>query len=54
LIITSTGGITQMIPRDRIKKKAYKLKHSLMLSADQMALTPQEVADLVAFLKNYK
>lgn len=54
LILTSTGGVTQMIPRNRIQKKAYKLKHSLMLSADQMALTPQDVADLTAFLKTYK
>ena len=55
LIMTSTGGITQMIPRNRLKsKKPYKLNHSLMLSADQMALTPQDVADLVAFLKEYK
>ncbi len=55
LIMMSTGGLTQMIPRSRLKgKKPYKLKHSLMLSADQMALTPQDVADLVAFLKEYK
>jgi len=25
-----------------------------MLSADQMGLSPQDVADLVAFLKEYK
>lgn len=55
MIITSTGGVTQMIPRGRVKsKRPYKLKHSLMLSADQMGLTPQDVADLVAFLKEYK
>jgi putative heme-binding domain-containing protein len=55
MIITSTGGVTQMIPRNRIKsKRPYKLKHSLMLSADQMGLTPQDVADLTAFLKEYK
>lgn len=55
LIMTSTGGLTQMIPRDRIaSKKPFKLRHSLMLSADQLGLTPQDVADLVAFLKEYK
>lgn len=55
MIITSTGGVTQMIPRNRIKsRRPYKLKHSLMLSADQMGLTPQDVADLTAFLKDYK
>lgn len=52
-VITSTGGLTQLVPKKLIKNK-YNLKHSLMLSADQMALTPQDVADLVAFLKNYK
>ena len=55
LIMTSTGGITQMIPRDRIKsKRPYKLNYSLMLSADQLGLTAQDVADLVTFLKVYK
>jgi len=55
MIITSTGGLTQMIPRNRVKsKRPYKLQHSLMLSADQMGLTPQDVADLAAFLKAYK
>ena len=52
-VITSTGGLTQLVPKKLIKNK-YNLQHSLMLSADQMALTPQDVADLVAFLKNYK
>lgn len=54
IILTSTGGVTQMIPRNRIQKRPYKLHHSLMLSADQLGLTPQDVADLVAFLKTYK
>ena len=55
IILTSTGGITQMIPRSQVKSRnPYKLNHSLMLSADQMGLTPQDVADLVAFLRSYK
>jgi putative membrane-bound dehydrogenase-like protein len=54
IILTSTGGVTQMIPRNRIQKRPFKLGHSLMLSADQLGLTPQDVADLVAFLKTYK
>ncbi|NNC89952.1 MAG: c-type cytochrome [Akkermansiaceae bacterium] len=53
LIIQSTGGITQMVPGNRIKKK-WKLKHSLMLSADQLGLTAQDVADLVAWLRVYE
>ena len=51
--ITSTGGVTQLIPRKMIKKQS-NMKYSLMLSADQMGLTKQDVADIVAFLKDYK
>ena len=53
LIIQSTGGLTQMIPRNKIKR-AGKLKHSLMLSPDQLDLKAQDIADLVAFLKSYR
>jgi putative membrane-bound dehydrogenase-like protein len=52
-VITSTGGVTQMIPKKLIEKTG-KFNRSLMLSADQMALSPQDVADLVSFLKSYK
>ncbi|MGJ8695687.1 MAG: PVC-type heme-binding CxxCH protein [Verrucomicrobiaceae bacterium] len=51
--VISTGGVTQLVPRKMIKKESKK-KPSLMLSADQLGLTPQDVADLVAFLKVYK
>ena len=44
------GGITQMIPRDKIEAKK-KMTRSLMLSAAQLGLTAQDVADLVAYLK---
>lgn len=49
-IITSMGGITQMIPRESIQSKK-KMNRSMMLSAAQLGLTAQDVADLVAFLK---
>ncbi|MEM7697989.1 MAG: PVC-type heme-binding CxxCH protein [Verrucomicrobiota bacterium] len=49
-IITGMGGVTQMIPANRIEKK-WKAKRSLMMSAAQLGLSPQNVADLVAFLK---
>lgn len=49
-IITGMGGITQMIPRDKIEAKK-KMTRSLMLSAAQLGLTAQDVADLVAYLK---
>ncbi len=49
-IVTSMGGVTQMIPRQQIGS-AEKLNRSLMLSAAQLGLTAQDVADLVAFLR---
>lgn len=52
-VIVSTGGMTQLVPKNLIKNQ-YDLNYSLMLSADQMALTEQDVADIVAFLKSYK
>lgn len=51
--VVSTGGVTQLVPRKMIQKQRKK-KESLMLSADQMGLTAQDVADLVEFLKVYK
>lgn len=49
-IVTSMGGVTQMIPAGKIKAKR-KMKRSTMLSAAQLGLTAQDVADLVAYLK---
>ena len=50
LIITSMGGVTQTIPKKKIAKQ-WNLKHSLMMSAGQLGLTAQDVADITAFLK---
>lgn len=52
LIVQSMGGGTQFVPLKRVKKVS-KMKHSLMLTADQLQLKAQDVADLVAFLKAY-
>ncbi|MFC7336766.1 PVC-type heme-binding CxxCH protein [Haloferula chungangensis] len=52
VVMTSTGGLTQMLPTGRIKSRK-KMKHSLMLNADQLGLTAQDVADLVEYLKSY-
>lgn len=54
MIMTSTGGVTQMIPQSQVHRRPFKLSQSLMLSADQLSLTAQDVADLVAFLKVYE
>ena len=50
LIVQSTGGVTQMIPASMVKERK-RLGRSLMLSADQLGLTAQQVADIAAYLK---
>ena len=49
-IIRSIGGVTQLVPRERIKN-IRQLKRSLMMNGDQLGLTSQDVADLVEYLK---
>ena len=51
VIIRSAAGLTQTVPAKRIKSKK-PLGRSLMLSADQMGLKPQDLADLLAYLKS--
>lgn len=48
--IRSMGGLTQTVPKAKIKTKK-SLGRSLMMSATQLGLTAQECADLAAFLK---
>ncbi len=50
LIVQSAGGLTQTVPRNRIAERK-GLGRSLMLSADQLGLKPQDLADLSAWLK---
>ncbi|MEN9632660.1 MAG: hypothetical protein RL077_1064 [Verrucomicrobiota bacterium] len=50
IIIQSMGGQTQIIPASKIRNRQ-PLGRSLMLSADQLGLAAQDVADIVAFLK---
>ncbi|MCP5549097.1 MAG: c-type cytochrome [Akkermansiaceae bacterium] len=52
VVITSTGGVTQMVPRKRLKSRK-EMDRSLMLNADQLGLTAQDVADIVEWLKSY-
>lgn len=52
-IITSTGGVTQLVPKNRVKQVKW-MKESLMLSADQLGLTAQDVADITAYLQSWK
>ncbi len=53
VMIQSMGGLTQRVPRNRIKE-IQPLPRSLMLSADQMSLSAQDLADLVAYLHSLK
>lgn len=50
LIVQSTGGFTQMVPADRVAKRQM-MGRSLMLNAQQLGLSAQDVADIVAYLK---
>ena len=43
------GGITQIVPLNRVGSRR-RMSGSLMMSAAQLGLTEQDVADLVAFL----
>ena len=52
LIVRSTGGVTQLIPKNRVAKTR-RLRQSLMLSAEQLGMSAQDVADVVEWLKTY-
>ena len=50
LMMRTMGGGTQIIPIDRVATRR-RIPESLMMSAAQLGLTAQDVADLVAFLR---
>lgn len=50
LVVQSTGGATQMIPATMVKTHR-GMSRSLMLSAEQLGLSAQDIADVVAYLK---
>jgi putative heme-binding domain-containing protein len=51
LMIRSMGEVTQIVPADRVAARR-RMNESLMMSAAQLGLTAQDVADLVAFLRS--
>ena len=51
LMMRSMGGITQIIPADRVASRR-RFPSSLMMSAAQQGLTAQDVADIIAFLRS--
>jgi len=50
LVVQSMGGVTQLIPAKLVKTNR-RLNRSLMLSAEQLGLDAQGVADVVAYLR---
>ena len=51
LIVQSMGGLTQVVPQNKTRGGRQPLGRSLMLSAEQLGLSAQDVADIVAYLK---
>jgi len=49
----STGGLLQYIPAGSIAMQKPMGAKSLMLSAEQLRLTAQDLADLAAYLQTY-
>lgn len=54
LTVRSMGGVTQMIPRDQLFHRTAPMNRSLMLSAEELGLTAQDVADLAAYMMSYR
>ena len=52
VVIKSAGGVSQLVPKNRISGQS-KMTRSLMLSADQLGLTAQDIADIAAWLATY-
>jgi putative membrane-bound dehydrogenase-like protein len=51
-IVTSMGGVRQMIPKNHIQK-INDMKRSLMLSADQLGLSAQDIADITSYMQQW-
>ncbi len=52
-VIKSAGGVSQLVPKKLIGGQS-KLGKSLMMSGEQLGLNAQDVADLAAWLAEYK
>ncbi|HEX2853839.1 MAG TPA: PVC-type heme-binding CxxCH protein [Opitutaceae bacterium] len=50
VVVQSTGGFTQLIPASKVATNR-PLRRSLMLSAEQLGLKAQDIADIAAWLK---
>jgi len=54
IVITSTGGVTQLVPKQRVAGGQAKMTRSLMMSGEQLGLSAQDVADIAAYLATYE
>ncbi len=52
VVIVSTGGVTQRVPKSQIESRK-KMDRSLMLGADQLGMSAQDVADVVEWMKSH-
>ena len=52
IVIRSTGGLNQKVPANEVADRK-ALNRSLMLGADQLGMTAQDVADVVEWMKIY-
>jgi putative heme-binding domain-containing protein len=52
IVITSMGGVTQLVPKDRVSGQS-KMTRSLMMSGQLQGLSAQDVADIAAWLATY-
>jgi len=50
LMMRSMGGVTQVIPADRVASRR-RMMTSLMIGGAQLGLSAQDVADVIAFLR---
>lgn len=50
MIVRSMGGVNQFVPKSRVQKRS-RLGRSMMLSAFQLGLSAQDVADIVAYMR---
>jgi putative heme-binding domain-containing protein len=50
VVVQSAAGLVQTVPKAKIKSRK-PLGRSLMMSADQLGLTPQDLADIAVYLK---
>jgi putative heme-binding domain-containing protein len=53
VVIQSVGGVTQLIPKDRIEDRR-DFKRSLMYDPVTLGLKAQDIADLAAWLRTYR